>query len=933
MAPTSKPPTSGDKNNVKLYPMFQFRRVTGSQSMITSSTSNGTASSSQSNMDQNHGKNNDNAFVDDDDDDDQDYDSEDDIPLMFFATANSSRWKSKNTGSKKRSRDSCQLQQEDEEGTVGRPSSFRAGPTTTHKMTNRHLGSVVTPHNKNLNNTTHSTGGTNNRSRQYDSNRPTKKVQVTNSKENTTTTTTINKTAMEPGDKIYATQSHRSQTANAPHQQNSEISTVSTATTTVHTTPLDDNNVNVVGDLNNNSPTTLAAVAAETTATATATTTKTMKKPNRIYSDSSMDYIPALSQAPAQAQSQATTNFLSRLVRRTTHGYLLPDMMSVSQQQEKPQKMFENRGSSSSSSSSRKISGGGESLLTGGIWPKKWSIPRWVSLLTAARNMHSHTSSDVVTHMAWDTMGVLLVVICGMTLNVYDWDMVMAADVMGRNEHSRSWQWRKKNCSRDDDDDDDDGGNGCSGDSSMWKLEPIVSFKLPHPVASLQWNQFDVDGNEIAVGFRSSGEVRIYNLDHVAQWLGRIQQSQSPASSSTSSTSRTRTPPSKTYRSLSIPRTNGSATAVHFINAEHVLVNLRDRVYCWRISSVAEDRDIDATDLSHHVYWRFHIPSSIVTSMASLGSNLVVMGTNKGQLCVVDWTQTNKERSFSASAGRRPIVVIQTWTPHTRFAAVQQGSRLRMGILHLAVETTFTSTSASKSVGGASNEPDKANKTRSGERHWGCCRIKWVNESGWLLSTTLESPSLRGTCKVHMTSPKIVYKNTDGEILDTASRPMYSLPQQPVGVDGGISSSTSPNPTIGWVSVPGITHVLPHHDKFVLDSQPTTIRSRERSILVSTNKIMVHNIPIPSSIRGLPKALAIHPNKEWIVVADGDGKKLHILCGRRECKFSTPIVRQTTTTTTTTSKQRCNTSDHDNEDGDQKTTTATAAANTTTTSD
>jgi hypothetical protein len=566
---------------------------------------------------------------------------------------------------------------------------------------------------------------------------------------------------------------------------------------------------------------------------------------SRIYSDSSMDYIPPSpnrqkhhhqrQHSTGNLYSSAysvTTNFLSRLIQRTARGTRL----AVSSDLKLP-----------SSSSNDKSSQ--EFFPCLGTWSKKWSIPPWIAL--------SHDRHYNVTHMAWDTMGVLLAVVSSdTTLHVYDWDMVMAADVMGRSDRAR-------NCH-----------------DSVWTLEPIISFKLPYPVASIQWNQFDVNGNELALGFRSSGEVRIYNLELVEQWLGRVQRP--PSSTSLwSIPSPSKTPPPKTYRKLSVARTSGSASVIHYLNAEHILVSLRDRVYCWKLSDAAYGKTY--SDVSN-VYWRFDTPSSIVTSMTSLGSNMVVIGTNKGQLFAVDWTRTTKERSFSVSAGRRPVL-IQTWTPHNRLGTVQQDSRLRMGILNLVVETTSTNR---MQVGDKRNNKMDTNAIRSGESHWGRCQIKWVTESGWLMSTTVEAPSLRGPCKVHVTSPRIVYKNTDGDILETGGRPRWTLPQQPIGIYRGTANST----TIAWCSVPGVTHILPHHDKFVLDSQPTTIRSRERSIYLSTSKALIHKIPLPSSIKGSPHALAIHPNKEWIVIAEG--RTLQILCGR-ECKIRGRPLNRTST--------------------------------------
>lgn len=559
------------------------------------------------------------------------------------------------------------------------------------------------------------------------------------------------------------------------------------------------------------------------------------QRPNRrIYSESAMDYTPDLSQSQRQPHHPLKgTGLLARIVQRTTRGYPLT-----------VNTIHHHHGHKTTTPSCRPIAA---KHTHHSMWPTKWRSPPWLSLEAApshsirgSGSSGTNNSNTSVSHMAWDTLGVLLAVVRGKTLEVYDWDMVRAADMQARNDRART-------------------SGLCDHNSAEWKMTPIVMFVLPHPASCLIWNPFD--DHELAVGFRVSGDVRIYNLNRVDQWRAKIERS---TSSSSLSSLTTKTPPSKTYRNIAVSRTNGSATAVLFLNVDHVLVSLADRVYCWKLTPSGRTPILG---------WRFHLPSSTVTSMAPLGSNLVVLGTNIGQLCVLDWRRTKKERSFSMSNERRPIV-IQMWTPHTRLSAVQKDSRLRMGIVRLVVEATPTTivADANSTIG----EKIDHDTILSGEGQWGRCRLTWVTQSGWLLSTIMESPSLRGPCVVHETSPRVVYRNADGETIDTSHRSVtWSLPQESIGVD------VSNNAMISWVAVPEVTHVLSHHDKFVLDSQPSSIRSTKRAVLVRSPNGEVHNIPLPPMVKGVPQALAVHPDKEWIVL--GEGRKLHILVGR-ECK-------------------------------------------------
>eukprot|EP00537_Pseudo-nitzschia_pungens_P006161 CAMPEP_0172369462 /NCGR_PEP_ID=MMETSP1060-20121228/33072_1 /TAXON_ID=37318 /ORGANISM="Pseudo-nitzschia pungens, Strain cf. cingulata" /LENGTH=161 /DNA_ID=CAMNT_0013094399 /DNA_START=3 /DNA_END=485 /DNA_ORIENTATION=+ len=149
-----------------------------------------------------------------------------------------------------------------------------------------------------------------------------------------------------------------------------------------------------------------------------------------------------------------------------------------------------------------------------------------------------------------------------------------------------------------------------------------------------------------------------------------------------------------------------------------------------------------------------------------------------------------------------------------------------------------------------------------GNRHWGRCRVMWVTQSGWLLSTILESAvRVQENCRVHYASPKVVYKNADGSLIKTDKK-SWSLPYNAVGVD--LSNQLSGC----WVQVPDVTRILSHHDKFVLDSQPSTIVSKKRSLMVHGFGDEMRSIPFPPNVNELPQSVAVHPSLEWIIVGE-----------------------------------------------------------------
>jgi hypothetical protein len=67
-------------------------------------------------------------------------------------------------------------------------------------------------------------------------------------------------------------------------------------------------------------------------------------------------------------------------------------------------------------------------------------------------------------------------------IRIYDWDMVSAADNKGRNQRSRNKADPKNN------------------PRETWSIPPVLTFRVPQPVASLAWNPQDMD--QLAVGLR-----------------------------------------------------------------------------------------------------------------------------------------------------------------------------------------------------------------------------------------------------------------------------------------------------------------------------------------------------------------------------------------------------------------------------------------------
>lgn len=115
----------------------------------------------------------------------------------------------------------------------------------------------------------------------------------------------------------------------------------------------------------------------------------------------------------------------------------------------------------------------GTSITSQVSQPKRWKSPSWVGLLHTRNSVEPTRPID---HLAWDKMGVLFAVASDKWISVYDWDMVRAADIHGKNDRMRQIK------------------------DSTFKIPPILKFRVPNPVASLEWNPHNDD--QLAIGFR-----------------------------------------------------------------------------------------------------------------------------------------------------------------------------------------------------------------------------------------------------------------------------------------------------------------------------------------------------------------------------------------------------------------------------------------------
>jgi hypothetical protein len=441
--------------------------------------------------------------------------------------------------------------------------------------------------------------------------------------------------------------------------------------------------------------------------------------------------------------------------------------------------------------------------------------------------------------------------------------------------------------------------------------------------------------------------VHLYHVDLVLEWVAeranQARQShnswniQGQGAAEQTSSSNQSLPASSTYTSLSLPRssTGGSATALLFLDPSTLLVCLgKLGVYCWKLLERARTSlSLSSSPPISQLQWEYQPHgNAIIQSMTSLGPDGVVLGTDQGTVLWVNWTQMTNIRqraAFSTGIELPKPRVVHEWIP--TFGSDMEGEDGSLPRRKLAISKIHVEAFGCKKVESGSDDhaiPDLSNASKQGtdgsrkrEYWYGRCRILWLTQCGWGLSMTVDLPSPRSssrrrtneTCCVWHAPPKLILQNAEGMVIDTRTNQcskdgnnnlhdnLWSLPLQPVASDCSSSSGShssacntnNGNATITcWTSVPAVTKILPHHNKYVLDSQPRILRE-SKSVLFwkdwrrsstssddgSQGEEDVQAIPIPKSWT-TPTMIAVHPSREWIVVGGMKQHHLGVLSAR-----------------------------------------------------
>lgn len=283
-----------------------------------------------------------------------------------------------------------------------------------------------------------------------------------------------------------------------------------------------------------------------------------------------------------------------------------------------------------------------------------------------------------------------------------------------------------------------------------------------------------------------------------------------------------------------------------FLTMDTLIVAAGDQLACISLRNSSVRRTGGVVVPSNK--WVFTWKDNIVSSMARLGSDLVMLGSNCGNLSVIDWKKTQMA-AFSTIA--RPVV-LDSW-----FSAngLRHPGSMHMGIHRLTVE----------------EQPQL--ELQNSTYLFGDTRISWVASCGWAMSTVIDVTTGKPVGKaqrLHQTAP-VRCVNHRNESVNVGGKAGWSLPAQELQSCGTLDF-------LCWERVPDVVQVLPDHDKFVLNDRPRQVTlARQRQSLHVMNRWtgQMHEVLLPKGQHRI-SALAMHSGNEWILVAtETDGIRFY----------------------------------------------------------
>ena len=511
-----------------------------------------------------------------------------------------------------------------------------------------------------------------------------------------------------------------------------------------------------------------------------------------------------------------------------------------------------------------------------------WTNPKWVKLVNTSDNNNNSNQRSLaaatmfsssqqhnkakVTHMCWDSMGVLLTVATSHPkIQIYDWDMVRLADIHGKQQKQRRIQQKRtmhRNQHQQQQQEDATGERRGAPlpAACCFQIPPIMEFRIPYMVSCMTWKSLG-SLDLLGIGFRhSSGKTHLYDVNAVSKWQQDVasgsaaaRRNRRPASQTFSSSSsalqnhQNLYPPPSTYQLLQSPRSEPSVECILFLkdyqngnnqtDGVMIVVSVGTMIYCYHQKY--------SDNHSYTLYWRCQFTSTVTSIVDVVNSNnngwYLIIGTKLGHISVLDSYRRTRERAFSMEY--RPVILLkeQRYIPSVYLEQKQnvkkQQDYWKIVTLQVDCHTTTkkkTTTASASSTGGDVNNEGVVVR----------CRIRWVTASGWVLSTWLQQVTQQRWVMVdgHILyePPKVQYRNAETGSVVAVEKPTWShtlsVTSGMIPFVGGNSPSHQRRQTSIWFPpIPRDTQTLAPHDKYVVASTTTAMAPTTTNPTAGTN--------------------------------------------------------------------------------------------------
>jgi hypothetical protein len=438
----------------------------------------------------------------------------------------------------------------------------------------------------------------------------------------------------------------------------------------------------------------------------------------------------------------------------------------------------------------------------------------------------------------WDDMGVLLAAVYGhTTIRIYDWDTVLAADIVGKNRYVRQMDDAKSRC-------------------TVISIEPILTIDIRHIITNtfgnsnlitfLQWNPSNQD--EIMIGSRATSKIYIINLVDATSWM---------QSSQKRNLANQRFP----FQEICCNGLNLNKYSKFIVveSDRYALLTTETSITCYRYEINTSNQQYQPSRTWSFKPWQQQ-PSHLITDISVISNEIVLVGSSHGSMALLNWKKMQRTSSFTNNLCP---TIIDKWISYKGVSSIGDTPPTMMGIRQLHATISFNNTGLL------------------------CLNLSWVTSGGWVMTSSLHLETTIGknqnqnelTNNVKRNVAEVLFRtnsvrcyNNEGKQVDP-TRGTWSLPLS----SDSLQSCKTLNGGYYTESVPDVSMILPNRDNRVAGEQQIQFvrNSRHKPSIHfvhhttknDLNSPFVSKIPLSRPLFGEGlSSLSVHPSNEWIVI-------------------------------------------------------------------